>query len=349
MGKGNSMKRLISMVLGITAIALTMPNGAAAQTKLLFSTFFPPAHTLVADVFKPWAAAVKAESNGRVIIEFSPSSLAPPPKQLDMVQKGIADVTGHFSGVTPRRLSTMLISQIPGTVTTSKAMSVALWRTHNKHLAKANELKGTKLLSMFVFPAQMMFGTKDQPISSIADLKKAKIATTPGTSAKAFGAVTSGVVAGPAFRYFSLVSKGMVDAYVAVTPLDVIGFNLANYTKNATDMGDLGTAGSFTLVLNQRKWNGLPAEDKKAVMRVSGENFSRRFAALDRKNKVIKAQLKKKGVAFGNLPGPFANDLRKAFAFVESDWIKTVAKRGVNGAAALQFYRETQRAVVAGK
>ena len=33
--------------------------------------------------------------------------------------------------------------------------------------------------------------------------------------------MTSGVVAGPAVRYFELVSKGMVDAYVSVTPLDV--------------------------------------------------------------------------------------------------------------------------------
>ena len=51
---------------------------------------------------------------------------------------------------------------------------------------------------------------------------------TPGTAARAYGSVTSGVVAGPAVRYFELVSKGMVDAYVdcsvdAHGPWDYLG------------------------------------------------------------------------------------------------------------------------------
>jgi TRAP-type C4-dicarboxylate transport system, periplasmic component len=50
---------------GIAALLLFgMIAGAAAQTKLLFSTFFPPGHPLYRQVLQPWAAAVQEATQG---------------------------------------------------------------------------------------------------------------------------------------------------------------------------------------------------------------------------------------------------------------------------------------------
>jgi TRAP-type transport system periplasmic protein len=316
---------------------------AAAQTKLLLSTFFPPQHPLVQRVLQPWAADVQKATQGAVVVEFSPSSLAPPPGQLDMVSKGIADVGVQFAGVVPNRLTSLLITEVPGPVSTAEAMSVALWRTHEKYFAAADEHKGVKLLSVFALPPQGVYGTRDEPIASIDQMKGAKIATTPGTAARAYGAVTSGVVAGPAVRYFELVSKGMVDAYVSVTPLDVVGFNLARYTKTAMELPGLGTAGSFSLVMNERKFRSLSPEHQQALMTTAGEAFARRMAVMDEANKRAVQAMQEQGTKFVQPSPALVQELGKAFAFVEKEWQSEVGKRGVDGAAAAAFYRAEQK------
>jgi TRAP-type C4-dicarboxylate transport system substrate-binding protein len=332
------------------AAAIVFASGnALAETKLLFSTFFPPQHPLVKQVLEPWAAKVQQATGGSVVVEFAPTSLAPPPGQLDMVSKGIADVTVQFAGVVPNRLTSILITEVPGPVSTSEGMSVALWRTHEKFFAKADEHKGVKLLSVFALPPQGFFGIKDEPITSIEQLKSAKIATTPGTAARAYGAVTSGVVAGPAVRYFEMVSKGMVDAYVSVTPLDVMGFNLARYTKTGMNLPGLGTAGSFSLVMNDSKWKKLTPAEQAAIGKVSGEAFARSLAAMDGANKAAIKSMQDQGVKFFDAPPALVQDLGKAFAFVEKEWIAEVGKRGVDGAAAAAFYRAEQARAGAGQ
>jgi TRAP-type C4-dicarboxylate transport system substrate-binding protein len=326
------------------AAALALAAGSAvAETKLLFSTFFPPQHPLVKQVLVPWAENVHKATGGSVTVVLSPTSLAPPPGQLDMVSKGIADVTVQFAGVVPNRLTTLLITEVPGPVSTSEAMSVALWHTHEKFFAKADEHKGTKLLSVFALPPQGFFGTRDEPITDIGQLKAAKIATTPGTAARAYGAVTSGVIAGPAVRYFELVSKGMVDAYVSVTPLDVTGFNLARYTKTGMNLPGLGTAGSFSLVMNEAKWKKLTPAEQAAVAKVSGEAFARSMGAMDVANKAAIKSMQEHGVKFMDAPPALVKDLGEAFSFVEKEWIAEVGKRGVDGAAAAAFYRAEQK------
>lgn len=330
---------LKNTIVGATIGLLMTLHSAAAETELLFSTFFPPQHVLVSDVLKPWAEEVNKATNGEVKVSFAASSLAPPPKQLDMVQDGIADVTVQFAGVVPNRLTTLFVGAVPGPTSTASEMSVALWKTHEEHLFKAKEFDGIQLLSLFALPPQMLFGTAEEPITSIEQMQSARIAATPGIAAQAFGAVSSGVIAGPAFRYFELVSKGMVDAYVAVTPIDVIGFNLAPYTKTVTDLGDLGSAGTFALVMNERKWRRLSKEHREAILVVSGEAFARSLQAVDKRNAEIIEQMKTDGVSFSPLAEGLRSDLLEAFAPVAADWIARVEAKGVDGAAALDFYR----------
>ena len=340
----------IPWIPAATAAALLLAAGQAmAQTKLLFSTFFPPQHPLVKQVLLPWAENVNKATGGGVVVEFSPTSLAPPPAQLDMVSKGIADVTVQFAGVVPNRLSSLLITEVPGPVSSAQAMSVALWRTQEKHFAKADEFKGLHMLSVFALPPQGFFVTGDTPIGSLEQIKSARIATTPGTAARAYGAITSGVVAGPAVRYFELVSKGMVDVYVSVTPLDVLGFNLGRYTKSVMNLPGLGTAGSFALVMNQGRWNKLTPEQQAAIAQVSGEAFARSLGAMDKANEAAIEHMKGQGVKFVEAPKALTDGMRQAFAFVEKEWAAEVGQRGVDGAAAAAFYRAEQQRAGAAK
>lgn len=329
-----------SLAVFTLAMATLNVSAAAAETKLLFSTFFPMTHPLVADVLKPWADAVEEETKGEVVIEFSAASLAPPPEQLDMVQNGVADITVQYSSVVPNRLTSLMMTELPNPHKTTDVTSVALWRTYEKYFSVADEMKGVKLLSLFTLAPQALFSLSETPPQSVEELKALKLATTPGMAATAWGSITPGVVAGPAFRYFEVVSKGMVDAYVAFTPIEVISFNLSRYTKSIAGLGELTTAGSFALVMNERAWRRLSEENRAALESLSGEAFSRRLAAVEAANNRVIEDLKKDGVVFSTISDEFSADLGEAFQFLQEDWIQKVSDKGIDGAAAIEYYRD---------
>jgi len=337
------MKLRVCVLTGALLAGLT--STALAQTTLLLSTFFPKGHALTADVLEPWAQAVEKETGGAVKITFSPSSLAPPPAQMEMVATGIADISVQYAGLVPKRLQLELLSEVPGVATTSEAMSVAMWRTYEKFFRPADEFKGVKLLGLLVFPPQGFWGVTDHPILSIKQLKQSRIATTPGIHSQAYSAITTGVIAGPAFRYFELVSKDTVDAYVAATPLDVIGFNLARYTKYLAKLKGVGTGGCFALVMNESKWKSLSPKVQAEVMKVSGEAFAKRMSALDRAAAADMKTLQGQGLKVIDAPDSYSEALQKAFAFIATDWIADADKRGVKGKAALEYYRAEQEKI----
>lgn len=323
----------------VGALALAAGSAALAETKLLLSTFFPSGHPVYARVLVPWAKDVEVATQGRVKVEFAASSLAPPPGQLDMVQKGVADIALQYAGVVPKRLQPELLTELPGPGGTAMAMSRALWDTHERFFQKDDRYKGVKLLTLFVFPTQNFYCVKEC-FTRIDEFRSAKIATTPSTSARQFGALTSGIVAGPAARYFEVVSKGIVDAYAAVTPMEVVSFNLAPSTKGMIKLKDLETAGPFALVLNSRKWDGLSDADKAAIQRLSGRAFAERMVELENAAEAATKQLLQAGLKVSQASDQLNADLRKAFAFLEAEWVKEADSRGIDGAAALRFYRE---------
>ena len=333
----------IGIRLAVAVFGLLFAHGIAlAQTKLLLSTFFPATHPIYADVMVPWAKNVETATQGRVKIEFSTSSLAPPPGQLDMVQKGIADVTLQFAGVVPNRLQLELLTELPGPVSDSARMSQALWRTQERYFRSGDQYKGLHLLALVAFPPQELFCVKEI-YASVEQLRGAKIATTPGTAARQYGAITNGVVAGPAVRFFETVSKGIVDAYAGVTPIDVISFNLAPSTRCAMRFADLRTAGSFALVMSDRKWKEISESDRAAIDAVSGAAFAARMSAMDRANAASMQKLAESGVEFVDAGPALTAELRKTWSFLEEEWIREAGKRGVDGAAALKYYREQVR------
>ena len=132
-------------ILGI-GLALAA-QGATAQTKLLMNMFFPRNHHVFTEVLQPWAKQIDEATQGRVQIEFSASSLAPIPRQFDMVKNGIADIALDQTIFNANRFELVKLVEFPFTSDNAEAVSVALWRTYERHFAKANEYEGVKVLS----------------------------------------------------------------------------------------------------------------------------------------------------------------------------------------------------------
>lgn len=332
------------MLRSMLSVAMLVAGASAAQaqTKLLFNSFAPPSHVMNQRVFPVWIKQVEEATQGRVKIETAPSSLAPPPGQLDLVLKGGADMAWQFSGVVANRLAMNQITQIPSPTASSVVMSRAMWRTHEKFFGPANEYKGLRLIALLVFPANHFYTLKD-PLNAPDQIKQMKIVTVPGADAKAWGTLTTGVLTSPVVRYFEFVSKGTVDGYTSMPIADLMSLNLARHTRFIVDLKDAKNAATFAFFMNAGKWDAIAKNDQAAIEKVSGEAFAALMKGMDDAVDEVITKATAEGIKVVAAPDAVIAAVKQAYAPIEADWLGEASKRGVDGKAALDFYRAQVR------
>ena len=215
---------------------------------------------------------------------------------------------------------------------------VALWRTQKKFFDKANEYKGMHLVGLWMLSgANLYHGSK--PLRSLADLKNEKmwcIAGMPNKMMTEFGAV---VVSVPGVKMFNVVSKGIVNGKTT-SHYTMRAFKTMPYIKFATEVPDGLHAVTFSLIMNEKKWKRLPKKDREAIDSVSGErvafNAGRKTDQLDA---AVKKEAMSKGVKFETASPAFVAEMKKMSAHFTTDWIATAKERGVDGAAALAYFK----------
>lgn len=329
------------LVLSTTLAALLgafFASAAQAETKILFNRFVPPKHPFNTGMFIPWAKDVEKATNGRVKVDFPAATLAPPQKQWNMITSGIADVAMLANAFERNRLKLPVIGQLPFVGDSAAQRGVALWRTQVKYFDKANEYKGIKLIGVWTLSGATIFhGSK--PIRRAADLDGEKmwaLAGLPNATLKAFGAV---VVSVPGVQMFNVISKGIVNGFTT-SNYSLNAFKVMPYVKYVTVIPGGLNGVSFSLLMNKKKFDGLSKQDRDAVWSVSGErvalNAGKKTDQLDAKSI---ADQKKKGIKRAVASPEFLAELRKGTQFLVDDWLKDAAQRGVDGKAALEFYK----------
>jgi TRAP-type C4-dicarboxylate transport system substrate-binding protein len=330
----------------IVAGALAASGPAVAKTRLLFNIFVPPKHLFKTAIADGWIKRVEANSKGRIVARTPAKTLAPPSRQWDMVTDGIADVTIMYNVFERRRLTLIQMSYLPFMVPTAEAAGVALWRTQNKFFAKAHQFKGVKLLGFFFIPPGSIL-SMNKPIKTVADLKELKIRVSPGVPAKAAAALGGVPVPTPGVRAYQVVSKGVVDA-MFFPPSDTYSFKMVPYVKHTLLVPGGIYGASFSVFMNQKKFDGLSKADKAAVLAASGKKIARDGAAMDRLNAVALKALKAHGATVTTADAAFMAEAHKRLAFLRTGWLAKARKAGVDGEAALAYF-SAQAHKVAGK
>ncbi len=329
---------LLATSAGLGSVVVSQP--ASAETTLTMNVFIPRVTPFYQALMKPWAENVEKATQGRVKVHTPTASMAPPPRQWDMVSKGVADVAMTANAFIRKRVSLPQIGELPFNTPSPVGASVALWRTQQKFFNKANEYKGMKLLASFVLAGDVIQST-GKPVRSIGDLKGFKMRTSPGVGKLIMGKLGATVVTSPGVKQFEFISKGTVDGTLTGNGA-VISFKYARYLKYVTQIpGKLGNS-SFSFIMNKKTWDGLSAQDKKAVTSVSGEKAIRQVGiAWEKFDKKALFVLKKNNVVVEQASPEFLADIKKRVGFLEKGWVKRANKKGVDGDAALAFYRQT--------
>ena len=313
-------------------------NSAKAETKILFNRFVPPKHPFNVGMFIPWAKDVMKATNGRVKVEFASASLAPPPKQWNMVSKGIADAAMLANIFERNRLKLQSISQIPFSGTSAAKRGVALWKTQKKYFDAANEYKGMKVLGLWTISGANFYHTK-KPIVAVSDLKKEKMWAIAGIPNKMMTKLGAVVVSVPGVKMFNVVSKGVVNGTVT-SSYTLLAFKLMPYIKHITLVPGGMNANTFSFLFSKKKWDRLSKQDKEAINSVSGERIARNAGAMvDKLDAKALGLAKKKGIKIQTAGAPFIADMQKRLGWVETNWLAAAKERGVDGPAALAFFR----------
>ena len=311
------------------------PRQATANNELLFNLYVPRTTAMYTEIVEPWSKAVAGATAGRIKIKFSASSLAPVNRQLRMVSTGVADSGMGVHHFTRRRTVTARVSEIPFAARSARAASIAAWRTVKK-FAKPSEYKGVKLVGLVSPPPTLIFNSR-KPIKSVREFRSLKFLAA-GSLVQAGKLLGTPMVTIPLPFAYEQFSRGVVDGTFS-NYSGIISFRLAKFIKFATPVpGGVGNTSIF-LVINRKKFDGLDPSEREAILKVSGEAFGNYAADWDKVEKDAVAEAKKAGIAIAPLPAAAMQEVRKRWSVIEPQWIADADKIGVDGKAAVAFYR----------
>mgnify|MGYP006194512219 FL=1 len=342
--------RIVFKHLALTgAMALAMSfNTASAQTVLTMSSWVGPNHPLTRDVLGGWAAAVEKATNGRVKMQMLAKHPVAAPGTFDGVRDGVMDVSYVTASYTPARHPLPLLAELPGSGGTAEINSVAFSRIHWKHLHKAGEYKGVKLLGVFTHGPGQMFLVK-KPVNSVADIAGMKIRSGGGISEASAKALGASPLVKPAPESYEILASGVADG--TFFPSESIrSFNLDKVVKHATIFPGGFYSSAFGFFMNEEKWNKLPKQDQDAIMSVSGEALARLAGkAWDAADKGGMEALKAAGVNIQQASPAFIAEVRSRTEPLANNWIQAANAKGLDGAKVLAEFREELKRVAEGK
>ena len=332
----------IRIILGalVAASGIGLAATASAETRLLFNCFWPPQHFMCREILGSWKESVEQVTEGRVVIDLPAQSLAPPPKQMNSVRSGIFDGSIQANIFIANEVTGAEVTFVPfASSLNAEVNSIALWRTYQKFFADVGEYEGVHLLGLFSTPGVDLYSLSSEPINSLDAAISRKLWALPGNVADLMKTAGAPVVAGPAVQMTEIIQRGVVDGYVGIGAADSIALNTAPYVSSVTRTERKINAGSFSFFVNERSWNEIPPEDQQAIMSVSGETFARLAGGVWAKYENAAWEKFGGAIEIVDASPAFEAELADIATPFVAAWVQEANARGVDGQAALDFYR----------
>jgi len=318
----------------LTALAaLGLSTAASAQVVLATSTWVPPTH-LLSRAQASWCDDVAKATQDRVKCNILPKPVSPPPATFDAIRDGQADLSFSVHGYTPGRYTMTGLAEFPFLGDDAVATSVAYQRIYERHLARFNEHKGLKVITVFTHGPGVIFNNK-KPVRSVADFEGLKFRVGGGFVNDIGKALGVNMTLRPASQAYEMLSSGVMDGNWFPDE-SVTSFKLEKLTKFRTTLPGGAYNTSFAFVMNEAAWNKISKADQAAIEKLSGEAAARRFGRAwdeeDDKSLQVQRQI---GVEMTNADARFVADYKARTAPLEAEWAKKAEEKGLRNAAAV--------------
>jgi TRAP-type C4-dicarboxylate transport system substrate-binding protein len=317
------------------ALAFGMSGVACAQqvTTLKFHTFHPPQSNSWKNMVAVWMDRVEKDSGGSIKFERYPSlQLGGNPGQLyDQARDGVADIVWTSPGYNAGRFPRLEVFELPFMMGTTEGTSKAAWdflQTHSK-----DEFADTHPMAINVHGPGVIH-LRDRQVKSVQDLKGLKVRGPTRAITRllaSLGATPVGMAMG---QIPDGISKGVVDAAVLpweVVPVVKLEELASSHTEFDPNAGGLYTI-AFILTMNKAKYNALTPAQKRAIDANSGLETSGWLGKTAHSADLPARKLvEERKHSINTVSGANLEAFRKAGAQVQSDWVKEMEGKGING------------------
>ncbi|WP_259779719.1 TRAP transporter substrate-binding protein [Aestuariispira ectoiniformans] len=324
-----------SLIGGMALALVAAFNGHAANAagdviELKMAHYLPTANGMHEDFMEPWARELEKRTNGKVKVTIYPggTQLGNIAKLYDEVRSGVVDIAHGLRGVPNGRFKKTSIIELPFMSSSADAASRTLWALYPQYLK--DEYPGVKMLALHAHNGGLLH-TGSKPIQTMDDLKGLRIRFPSGpikALLEEWGATPQGL---PPGKVYESVQKGVIDG--SLLPWDPINsFKLSEVMNYHTDVGGVYTV-SFWFAMNERKYNSLPADVRKAIDDISGDNLIGKFGGWwNRWDKLGKDLAVAKGDPITVLDKQEQAKWEKAAEPVIDEWLSKLEDDGVDNA-----------------
>jgi TRAP-type C4-dicarboxylate transport system substrate-binding protein len=332
--------------LGLLAAALVGLAGAPAfaQTVTLkVHHFLPGTSNVHINLIQAWCDKVAKESADKLKCQIYPAmQLGGTPAQLfDQAKDGVADIVWTIPTYSAGRFTKSEVFELPFFTKSAKGSSQAYWAFVQK--SALDEYQGVKPIFLHTNDGSAFHLTSAKGVRTLEELKGLKIRAATRLNSRMLAALGAAPVQMPLPAVPEAMSKGVIDG--AMVPWEgVPAAKLQEIAKSHLDApaGQPKFANSiFAFVMNQAKYDSLPADLKKVIDANSGAATSA-WAGEKGFDSVVAAFHKlatDRGNAVLTLADAEYQRWIKASADVDDQWVKEVSAKGSNGAALLEEAR----------
>jgi len=330
--------------LKLVALAASLGTASLAQAAdsytLKVAHFLPSTSNAQVNVIEPWCEQLREESNDRIKCQLYPSmQLGGTPARLaDMARNGVADIVwtapAYSAGKFPRVEALELPFMLPYG---GQAGNALIWEFYEQYAQ--DDFKGYKVLALFG-DGGLDLHTRRQPVRSLEDFTGQKIRASSRTVAKTLEALGATPVSMPPAQMTEAISKGVVDGAMAtweVVPATKLDEVTQHHSVTPAGENAFGYT-VLTMLMNQRKFDSLPADLQAIIERNSGKALSERFgAAWDQTIETARNATPAEGLVA--IDAEAYQAMQAAAAAVAGEWAAEASKKGIDGKALLEGAR----------
>lgn len=325
--------KVFTTLLALAGFGLSI--SAIAETHTLRVAHFVPATAPMHTKFvKPWCDRIQEESQGRLECEIYPAMQlgGTPPQLINQARDGVADIVFTLPGYTPGRFPLTEMFELPFFTAEQKNSSMAFWDFIQENSLK--EFKGVKPLITVVNGSNDLH-FRNRQVKTLEDMRGASIRGPSRLGNKLIEALGATPVGMPVTQMGESLSRGVIDG--TLLPWEVVPafrlHELANHHTIAEGDYTMITA-AMIFVMNDRKYNSLPADLKRVIDNNSGQAASGWGAEVLMSGHELGFKLAREaGNTIYSVEPTEVERWKKASQVVIDQWIKEVSTGAVNGQA----------------
>jgi TRAP-type C4-dicarboxylate transport system substrate-binding protein len=262
-------------MMGLAAGAVASPAfvrdlHAQAQVTLRLHHFLPPQSNPQQRFLMPWARRVEQASGGALRIQIFPAMQlgGAPPQLFDQAKDGVVDIVWTLPGNTPGRFPNSEVIELPfvphrkGT-TNARAMQ----EYGERHLV--DEFRDVKVICWWAHDHGLIHANR--AVARLEDMQGLKLRFPTRLCGEALRALGAQAIGMPIPQVPESLAQRVIDG--TVIPWEVVPairvHELVRFHTEIPGSPTLYTA-SFVLAMNKARYEGLPAELKRAIDENSG-------------------------------------------------------------------------------